>query len=81
MVYRDPFRLGGSRRRRRGKLLEFVRPETGHRIVPQLTLEPKEPEEAPFVGKYLDLADLALHNRDLPNPASAREPKPKRKTA
>ncbi len=81
MVYRDPFRLGGSRRRRRGKLLEFVRPETGKRIVPQLTLEPKQPEEVPFVGKYLDLADQALRNRDLPNPAAVKPPKRKPKAA
>jgi hypothetical protein len=79
-VYRDPFRLGGYRRRpRRGKLLEFVRPGTGDRIVPQLTLEPKEPEETSFVGKYLDLADQALQNHDLPNPAARPKPKSKRK--
>ena len=79
-MYRDSLRSGWNRRRRGPKLLEFVRPDSGQRVVPQLTLEPKEPEEVPFVGKYLELADQALHNRDLANPASIRA-KPKRKRA
>ncbi len=78
-MYRDPYRLGWNRRRRGPKLLEFVRPDTGDRIVPQLTLEPREGEEVPFVGKYLELADQALHNRDLPNPAAHRPPRRQRK--
>ena len=79
-MYRDPLRTGWGRRRRGPKLLEFVRPETGARIVPQLTLEPKEGEEVSFVGKYLELADRALHNRNLGNPASNYS-KRRRKTA
>ncbi len=80
-MYRDPLRTGWGRRRRGPKLLEFVRPETGARIVPQLTLEPKDGEEVPFVGKYLELADQALHNRDLPNPAARQGTKARRRAA
>lgn len=80
-MYRDPLRTGWGRRRRGPKLLEFVRPETGARIVPQLTLEPKEGEEVPFVGRYLDLADQALHNHNLPNPAARKKSKSRPKVA
>jgi hypothetical protein len=34
-------------------------------------MDPPEPEEAGWVGKYLELADHALNNHDLNNPASA----------
>jgi hypothetical protein len=81
LVYRDRHRNGWTRRRRGPKLLEFVRPDTGRRIIPQLTLEPKEAEEVPFVGRYLDLADQALENRDLPNPAAATKPGSRPKAA
>jgi hypothetical protein len=80
-VYLDPLKSGWNRRRRGPKLLEFVRPETGKRVVPQLTLEPREPEEVPFVGRYLELADRALHNHNLPNPASVKPRAHRRKTA
>ncbi|MBI2678111.1 MAG: hypothetical protein HYX28_04970 [Candidatus Koribacter versatilis] len=58
------------RARRSTKLLEFARPENGHRIVPHLVLDPVPPEEASWVGKYLEMADHALNNHDLPNPAA-----------
>ena len=56
--------------RRSSKLLEFARPASGRRIVPQLVLDPVPPEEAGWVGKYLELADHALNNHDLSNPAA-----------
>lgn len=78
----QPFKFGAGGRPTRGpRLLEFARPEDGRRVIPHLTLEPKEPEEVSFIGKYLELADQALHNRDLPNPASTRARRPKRRVA
>jgi hypothetical protein len=68
-----------KRARRAARLLEFVRPENGRRIVPQLVLDPPQPEEASWVGRYLELADHALDNHDLPNPAS--HPKAARRRA
>jgi hypothetical protein len=54
-------------------VLEFARTENGRRIVPRLTLDPAPPEEAAWVGRYLDLADHALNNQDLPNPAAGTQ--------
>jgi hypothetical protein len=69
-VYVESARTRQARRARRAaKLLEFARPENGRRIVPHLVLDPVPPEEASWVGKYLELADHALDNHDLENPA------------
>jgi len=58
------------RARRATKVLEFAPPQPGRRIVPHLTLDPPQPEEAGWVSRYLELADRALNNHDLPNPAA-----------
>lgn len=65
--------------RRSARVLEFARTENGRRIVPYLTLDPREPEEAAWVGHYLELADHFLDNHDLENPAE--RPKVTRKRA
>lgn len=70
MYVRYPTSRQVTRARSSTKLLEFKGPGDGRRVVPHLVLDPPEPEEASWVGKYLDLADRALHNRDLPNPAA-----------
>lgn len=62
------------RARRASRVLEFARQENGRRIVPHLTLDPPEPEETSWVSKYLELADHALNNQDLPNPARRDPP-------
>ena len=62
-----------SRARRAARVLEFARTEEGRRIVPYLTLDPPEPEEAVWVGHYLGLADQALENQDLENPAERKQ--------
>ena len=68
-MYLESARTRQARRiRRSSKLLEFARPEDGRRIVPHLVLDPPPPEEAAWVGKYLELADHALDNHDLNNP-------------
>ena len=73
-MYVESARSRQARRARRAsKLLEFAPPEKGRRIVPHLVLDPVPPEEAGWVGKYLELADHALDNHDLPNPAERRE--------
>jgi len=69
-VYVESARTRQNRRARRAsKLLEFARSENGRRVVSQIVLDPVLPEEAGWVGKYLDLADHALNNHDLSNPA------------
>ena len=55
--------------RHASRVLEFNSPEPGRRIVPYLTLDPPETEEAAWVGHYLQLADHVLDNHDLENPA------------
>jgi hypothetical protein len=75
-VYVESARSRQARRARRSaKLLEFVRSATEPRVVPHLVLDPPRPEEASWVGKYLTLADCALDNHDLPNPAERPEVK------
>ncbi|MDP9268738.1 MAG: hypothetical protein M3P27_10510 [Acidobacteriota bacterium] len=69
-MYIESARSKQNRRvRRSAKLLEFARSENGRRVVPHLVLEPAPPEEAGWVGKYLELADHALNNHDLADPA------------
>jgi hypothetical protein len=80
-VYVESAKSRQARRARRAaRVLEFARSEEGRRIVPYLTLEPPEPEEAAWVGHYLGLADQALENQDLENPAE-RKPRPVRRRA
>ena len=69
-MYVESVRTRQARRARRAaKLLEFARPENGRRIVSHLVRDLVPPEEASWVGKYLELADHALNNHDLENPA------------
>jgi len=70
LVYVESARSRQVRRARHAsKLLEFARPENGSRVVTHLVLDPVPPEEAGWVSKYLELADHALDNHDLVNPA------------
>jgi len=65
----SPHTRQALRARRAAKLLEFARREDGRRVVPHLVLDPVPPEEAGWVRRYLELADHALDNHDLVNPA------------
>ncbi len=79
-MYVESDKTRQSRRARRAaKVLQFTNPENGRRVVPYLALDPPTPEEAPWVEHYLDLADHALNNHDLANPAD--NPLPLRRKA
>ena len=79
VVYQESAKTRQARRvRRAAKVLQFTNPENGRRVVPYLALDPPQPEEAPWAEHYLDLADRALNNRDLENPAEVRPPRRRR---
>jgi hypothetical protein len=79
-VYSESDKNRQARRARRAaKVLQFMDPENGRRVVPYLALDPPQPEEAPWAEHYLDLADRALGHQDLPNPAE--RPVPRRRRA